>query len=127
MPAWEEYKAHAGERGALAHEVYVVQSLKNEGGDIPTVLPDHLAYIGSLEAGGSLMFAGPISDPTGERNDGDGLLVLRASSLDDARQMAEKDPMHATGTRSFTIRKWLINEGTVSMTVGLSKGKVKLG
>ncbi|MEL7344660.1 MAG: YciI family protein [Pseudomonadota bacterium] len=127
MPAWDDYKAQAKERGALAHEVFVVQSLKNADGDIPTVLPDHLAYIGSLEAAGSLMFAGPMSDPTGARNDGDGMLILRAGSLKEATQMAANDPMHLTGTRSFTIRKWMINEGTVSLSVGLSAGKVTLG
>ena len=127
MPGWEDYKAMAKERGALAHEVYVVQSLKNADGDIPSVLPDHLAYIASLEAAGAVMFAGPMSDPTGARNDGDGMLVLRAGSLEEATELAANDPMHKSGTRSFTIRKWMINEGTVGITVGLSSGKVTLG
>lgn len=127
MPAWDDYKAQAKERGALAHEVYVVQSLKNADGDIPSVLPDHLAYIGSLESSGALMFAGPMSDPTGARNDGDGMLVLRAESLEEATEMAANDPMHTSGTRSFTIRKWMINEGTLGLTVGLSTGALTLG
>ncbi len=127
MPAWDDYKAQAKERGALAHEVYVVQSLKNVDGDIPSVLSDHLAYIGSLESSGALMFAGPMSDPTGARNDGDGMLVLRAESLEQATEMAANDPMHSSGTRSFTIRKWMINEGTLGLTVGLSTGALTLG
>lgn len=127
MPAWDEYKAQAKARGALAHEVYVVQSLRNEDADIPSVLPEHLAYIGTLESSGALMFAGPMSDPSGARNDGDGMLVLRAASLEEATDLAANDPMHTTGTRSFTVRKWLINEGTIGVTVGLSGGNVALG
>ena len=41
--------------------------------------------------------------------------------------MAENDPMHARGARSFTLRKWLVNEGSLTVTTYLSGGKVVLG
>lgn len=127
MPAWEEYKAHAKERGSLAHEVYVAISTPEKAPDeIAKVLPDHLAYIGSLETSGKLMFAGPLSDETGERMEAMGMLVLRAGSLEEARALAEGDPMHKTGARSFVLRRWMINEGSVTVTVGLSSGVISL-
>lgn len=127
MPKWTEYKTIARERGALALELFVVFSTKS-GADanIPAVLPDHLAYQAKMEAEGRLAFAGPMSDETGEENSGDGLIIYRASSFEEARAMAEADPMHSTGTRNFVLRRWLVNEGSVSLTVGLSGKRIEL-
>jgi len=45
MPSWNEYRETAKSRGALAFELYVVESspLKSPP-EMMTVLPDHLAY-----------------------------------------------------------------------------------
>lgn len=127
MPAWSDYKAEAKSRGALAWEVYVAQSTPVGGPEaVKAALPDHLAYIRSLESAGQLVFAGPISDPTGAFMQGAGMLVLRAASLDEARKLADNDPMHLTGARSFTLVRWLINEGALQVNVGLSTQTVDL-
>lgn len=121
MPKWEEYKAEAKSRGALALELYVAQSTPTgDGAVVKANLPDHLAYQAQLEAQGALAFAGPVSDDTGEEMQGAGMIVYRAASLDAARALAENDPMHKSGARSFTIRKWMINEGSFTLSVGLS-------
>ena len=57
---------------------------------------------------------------------GAGMMIYRAVSLEEARALAEADPMHATGTRSFVLRRWLINEGSVTLHVGLSTGTSSL-
>lgn len=127
MPAWEDYKAEAKERGALAFEVYVAVSMPVGGPDkVRSALPDHLAYIRSLEVDGTLVFAGPMSDETGQEMQGVGMLVLRASSMEEARGLAEQDPMHTSGAREFTLRRWLINEGNLSIAVGLSGPSISL-
>lgn len=127
MPAWDEYKKMAKERGSLAFELYVVESTPAaEPEDVKENLPAHLAYQQSLENEGSLAFAGPLSDETGEQMQGMGLIVYRASSMLDARQMADADPMHQSGARRYTLRKWLINEGSLSLNVGLSTNSVDL-
>ena len=51
---------------------------------------------------------------------GTGLVVYRAGSMDEAQQIADQDPMHLSGARQYTLRKWLINEGSLSLNVGLS-------
>lgn len=126
MPAWNDYKAHASERGSLAFEVFVAVSTPTGKVPVPKILPDHLAYIGGLEEDGRLMMAGPLSDETGTQMEGTGMLVLRAADMDEARALADADPMHASGARSYTLRKWLVNEGSLTVTIGLSSGKVAL-
>ncbi len=127
MVAWTEYRDIARDRGALAFELYVVTSTPAKGPEaIKESLPDHLAYQREMEESGKLVMAGPMSDATGEHMLGVGLIVYRANSLEEATALAEADPMHATGARSFEIRKWLVNEGNMTINVGLSTGHVKL-
>lgn len=100
MPKWSDYKRAAKERGALALELYVVNSVPaGPGADIPQTLPDHLAYQAKLEAAGKLAFAGPVSDPSGDTMGGEGLIIYRAASLEEARALADADPMHKLGVR----------------------------
>lgn len=89
-------------------------------------MPDHLAYQAEREAEGTLVFAGPMSDESGEQMQGMGMIVYRASSFEHARELASNDPMHKTGARSFTLRKWLINEGSLTLSVRLSGQSVAL-
>ena len=123
MPKWSEYKAEATARGALAQELYMVRSMPV--GDIDLLrktLPDHLAYQAQMEKEQRLVLAGPLSDSSGDEMLGEGLIIYRAESLEQATAFAEADPMHKEGARSFEIRRWLINEGAITMTVGLSTG-----
>ncbi len=127
MVAWSDYKNQAKARGALALELYVVHSTPAKSpDDIKSNLPDHLAYQAELERSGHLAFAGPMSDESGEQMLGMGLIVYRAESLEAARVMAEGDPMHKSGARSFVLRRWMINEGSFTVQVGLSTGGAKL-
>ena len=127
MPSWNEYKAEARARGSLAFELFVVISTPVAAPDaVRASLPDHLAYQKTLEQQGSLAFAGPMSDETGTQMQGTGLIIYRAASFDDARTLAEADPMHIAGARSYTLRRWMINEGSLSLSVGLSTQSVRL-
>lgn len=127
MPKWEDYKAEARSRGALALELFVVHSVPTgDGAAVKAALSDHLAYQAQMEARGALAFAGPMSDETGDEMQGMGLIIYRAASFDEARALAEADPMHKAGARSFTLRKWLVNEGSLTLSVGLSGQTVGL-
>lgn len=121
MVAWSTYKSEAQERGALALELYLAHSTPAQPPEaVKAVLPDHLAYQAQLERQGQLAFAGPLSDETGDHMQGVGMIVYRAESLDAARALADADPMHATGTRSYVLRRWLINEGSLTVSIALS-------
>ena len=127
MVAWADYKAEAKSRGALALELYAaISTPAKEPQDVKASLPDHLAYQAALERTGSLAFAGPMSDETGEHMQGMGLIIYRAEGLDAARALAENDPMHKSGARTFTLRRWMINEGSMTISVGLSTNHATL-
>lgn len=127
MPAWDEYKRIAQERGSLAHELYVVFSEPAVPPEqMKQQLPEHLAYQAEQEKIGSLVMAGPMSDASGELMEGVGMIIYRADSLEAARKLAENDPMHSTGTRTFSIRRWLVNEGSITLNVKLSAQSITL-
>lgn len=122
---FSEYKEIARGRGALAFEVYVVSSryvVPPESAK--DALPDHLAYIKQLESDGALMFAGPVSDVEGGVVEA-GMIVLRAGSMAEARALADGDPMHSRGHRAYEIRRWLINEGSLTLRVGFASREAR--
>ncbi|MEM9573799.1 MAG: YciI family protein [Pseudomonadota bacterium] len=127
MPAWNEYKKEAKDRGSLAFELFVVESTPVAPPEkLRAVLPDHLAYQRKQEEEGALFLAGPLSDPTGDQMLGTGMIIYRASSLAEATAITENDPMHAKGIRTFKIRKWLVNEGALTLNISLSNQKVEV-
>lgn len=127
MISWNDYKTEAKERGSLAMEVFVVESKPQASLEtVKQYLAQHLAYQSKMESLGILMFAGPLSDPSCESLDGSGLIIYRASSLQEANEIAEKDPMHSNGARAFTIKRWLINEGSLQLDIKLSAQSVAL-
>lgn len=127
MVAWADYKAEAKARGALALELYAaISTPAKTPADVKAALPDHLTYQADLERAGALAFAGPLSDESGDQMQGMGLIIYRADGFDAARRLAEDDPMHRSGARSFVLHRWMINEGSLSLSVGLSTGAVGL-
>ena len=84
-------------------------------------------YKAEAKSRGALFLAGPVSDETGNLMQGTGLIIYRAASLEDARALAEGDPMHANGARTFVLRRWLINEGSMNLSLGLSAQSVSFG
>lgn len=127
MPSWDSYKAEAQARGSFAHELYAVISTPAAAPEVVKQhLPAHLDYQSTLERQGALAFAGPLSDETGMQMQGMGLVIYRAATFEDARALAEADPMHAAGARTYTLRRWLVNEGSLTLSVGLSTKKIAL-
>ena len=45
---------------------------------------------------------------------------MRAESREAAVAIAERDPMHARGARTFTVRPWMINEGGTTVRLDFS-------
>ena len=127
MVAWTDYKQAAKQRGSLALELYVVTSTPTGSPEaIRDNLQSHLAYQQQQEALGALAFAGPLSDLSGEQMEGMGMIVYRAESLAAASAIADADPMHKSGARNYTIRRWLINEGSIQLSIKLSSQTVAL-
>lgn len=83
-------------------------------------MEEHLAFQVSLERDGVLYAAGPMWSDDEQHWAGDGLVVVRAGSRTDAVAIAERDPMHRSGARTFTVRPWMINEGSVTIRLDSS-------
>ena len=94
--------------------------------EIASHLPDHLEYLGDLEARGHVFASGPFPAADGEP-DGSGMTVLRAGSAAEAERLAAGDPLAVRGLRRFTLRRWSVLEGGITVTVRYSDGTFALG
>lgn len=112
-------------KGMLQKQMYVVFTKPAGGmGAVMAQLAVHLEYQMKLERDGIMFGAGPFWSDNEEDWEGEGMVVIRAASLAEAKQIAAADPMHSSGARTFTVRPWLVNEGTVTLKVNYSSGKV---
>ena len=109
--------------GCLQKQMYVYFTTPANGlGPVMENLDDHLKFQVELEQKGVMFGAGPFWTDDEQRWEGEGMIIIRAGSLAEAREIAASDPMHASGARTFTIRPWLMNEGSVTMRVTYSDG-----
>jgi len=122
MP-WHELVELCTTKGLLAKQLWVISSKPTDGlGPILDNLEEHLAYQTKLERDGIMFAAGPLASEDLTEWLGEGLFMYRADSIGAARKLAEADPMHSSGARGFTIREWMLNEGTYSIQVYYSAG-----
>ena len=109
--------------GMLQKQMYVVFTTPTNGlGPVMENVEEHLKFQMSLEERGIMFGAGPFWADDEHTWNGDGMVIMRAGSLAEARAIAEEDPMHQCGARSFTVRPWLLNEGTITLKVRYSDG-----
>ena len=121
---WETMLERARINGLLGKELYVVFTSATDGMEpIRANIKEHLAYQRMLEDTGVMFAAGPMAEDNGETWSGDGMVVIRAESLAQAEAIAAADPMHAAGARSYRVRPWIVNEGTISVKVGFASGE----
>jgi uncharacterized protein YciI len=122
-----EIIALSKQKGFLAKQLCVVVTTPVDGlGPVMQKVKEHLAFQEPLEAQGIMFAAGPQWTDDETSWEGDGMVVIRAKSLAEARAIAAKDPMHASGARIFTVRPWLVNEGTVTIKLNYAQGSFEV-
>ncbi len=110
--------------GMLRKQLYVVFTTPTQGMEpIMANLKEHLDFQIDLERRGIMFGAGPFWNDAEDAWEGEGMVIIRAGSLAEAKAIAASDPMHKAGARSYTVRPWLLNEGTVTVKVTYSDGK----
>jgi hypothetical protein len=87
--------------------------------EIDERLADHLAHQVELERRGIMFAAGPLYSRDSNVPEA-GMFVLRASSFEEAEAIAKGDPLHAAGLRTFTLQKWRVNEGSITVKINYS-------
>ena len=111
----------------LNKDLYVVFT-KPTNGMITVMenLEDHLKFQVSLEKQGIMFGAGPFWEDNEIDWKGEGMVIIRANSIDHANEIASTNPMRKSVARSFTVRPWLLNEGNIEISLDYSTGKFKL-
>lgn len=87
-------------------------------------LREHILWLEHQEKTGVLFLSG--ANRAGEDWDGSGTAVLRADSLQHARNIAATEPFHREGLRTNTVHGWLLNEGSIRLAVGLFTDRFEL-
>jgi uncharacterized protein YciI len=78
---------------------YLVLTIRRPDFD-PEVVPAHYRFLDDLRAQGLLEQAGPFTDRSG------GAYVVWAGSLEEARRVAEQDPLHLERCSTVTVHEW---------------------
>ena len=119
--------AFAGESAPKAHykhglnwDLYVYETfLVKSMTELEKILPAHLEFQVEIERKGIMLFAGPLREE-GVDKPGAGMIVIRAKSFEEAKRIADSDPIHSSGVRNYRLRKWTVNEGNFNLNVDLS-------
>ncbi len=118
-----------GTKDMLQKELYVISTQLAPGVTLEKMreqVPAHLTFQVDLESRGIMYGAGPLFPPDSDMWLGEGLVIIRAQSLDEAKKIAASDPMHSSGMREYKVREWMMNEGSITLKMTFSNGKAQL-
>jgi len=113
--------AHDGHNALGLLHYAIMSEFTGKTGDRGAVLNEHLAYQCKLEMEGKLFAAGPLLREDGEMA-GIGLIIVKAGSLNEAKKIANQDPFHQSGLRTYKIWPWKINEGSIDIKLRFAAG-----
>jgi uncharacterized protein YciI len=68
-------------------------------------LQEHLDWQRTMHDAGTMLFSGPSADHSM------GIMVLRAGSLDEAKQTLDSEPFHKLGLRTYEVIEWDVHQG----------------
>ena len=85
----------------------------------------HLLHQIKLEKDGIMYGAGPAVVP-GASEASFGLIVIRAKDEAEARRIADADPMHKEGVRTYELYQWTMNEGRLNISIDFSDQTYRL-
>jgi uncharacterized protein len=115
------------QKTSLAKLLYIITSSAIK--DLESVnqfLPAHLEYLHSLETKGILFGAGPLFSEDGAYFTGNGMIIIRADSITEAQQIADNDPLHQNQVRNYQIHPWLLNEGSIKISISYSDTQAQI-
>lgn len=105
----------------LGMRLWVVETIPQDRDIIEATMEKHIRYQLMLEREGIMFAAGPIYGADANKPDGNGLIIIRADNVKDARAVADADPMHLSGGRTYRLRQWRVNEGSFTVTIPFSR------
>ncbi len=90
----------------------------------PDLLGRHLGWMVEQEAAGQIFLSGPVAAHDGSLM---GLTVFRTASIETADALARTDPFVTDGLIRYDLYEWTALEGSMSLRVSLSDGRVAFG
>lgn len=115
MPSDTDLKIAEMLKGMLNLKLFVIFS-QGKGLNLKPYLAEHLQFMIDLERKGKLFASGPFGNPSR----GDGMTVVRARDIEEAHDIAKRDPFVVNGIRTYTIEPWTVMEGSLNFTVNFS-------
>jgi uncharacterized protein YciI len=107
--------------GRLRLQTFIVTSKAQKPlSEVQQHLEAHMHYIAKLELSGQLLMAGPLCNEDGATWNGDGQLVYVVSDIAEALALAQADPLHISGSRIYAIRPWIVNVGSMQLSLRFS-------
>jgi uncharacterized protein YciI len=86
---------------------------------------EHLAHQYDLEQRGVMFAAGPFVDAN-DKPEGPGMIIIRADTEAEARAIADADPYHKRGFRTYRLQRWMMNEGSFGVRLRYSDGSFQI-
>ena len=118
----------AGPVGSLQMKLYVIEAtvVPEKASLEENYMPAHITHQVDLEKRGIMFGAGPLFDEDALNGPPSaGMIIIRAASIKEAREIVDADPMHVNGIRTYSIRQWSLNEGTFNIRVNFSDQSVE--
>jgi uncharacterized protein len=102
----------------------VLNSRKASRSEMKPYVAEHLQYMNGLEEQGLLWGSGPFIE-TGVVV-GDGLTIFNVAEEADVHKLMAEEPLVKRGLRSYSVRKWELREGKISIDLFLSQSRFGL-
>jgi hypothetical protein len=87
---------------------------------VPELLEEHVRWAIAAEQRGEIFASGPFVEDGAAPGASGGLSVLRAGSVEEARQILAGDPFIREGVFTVDVKKWVVMEGGLTLTVRFS-------
>ncbi|MFS2101919.1 YciI family protein [Variovorax sp. Varisp85] len=113
-------------RTMLNKPLYVALRKPGNLARMPELLEAHLRWMIAAEHRGELFASGPFADDASAPGALGGMTIVRATSVSHARDILSTDPFVKEGVVTLDIKKWLLMEGSLSITVRLSDQSARL-
>lgn len=90
--------------------------------DAAALQRQHLGHLEAMARAGKLVVAGPFDDQTDPRMRG---LCIYRTSIDEARRLAQGDPMVKAGRLEVEVLSWWVEKGAITFPIGddMARGK----
>ena len=100
-----------------AKELYMYETTLAKGvsqGEVKKHFREHINYNAMLTEKGIMLAAGPLFDAPEAKSAKSSLVLIQASTFNEAKAIVDLDPLHVNGVRTYKLRKWLVKQGTMS-------------